>query len=342
MFYKVIKVKKIFTSYTSVFILLFFFFCNDINTFGQKLTTKEYIEKYKDIAIREMNKYKIPASITIAQGLLESEAGNSMLAIKANNHFGIKCHLEWDGPTLYKDDDKKNECFRKYNSPLESFEDHSYFLTSRARYNFLFDLDIIDYKAWAYGLKKAGYATNPKYPHLLIKIIEENKLDKLDTQEPAIASNIPIDTTNILTSENNLAENVKKKIEITNILTDTLTNLDNKREILLKNNIKYTIAKKGDTFLKIAQDFDMLAWQIYKYNDLTKKDCIRQGQTIYLQPKRKKAEVEVHIVKQNETMYYISQLYGVKLKHLYKENVISEDAQPYVGQKIWLRKNKEE
>ncbi len=333
--------KKIFTSYTIIFILLFFFFCNDIYTYGQKITTKEYIEKYKDIAIREMNKYNIPASITIAQGLLESETGNSRLAVKANNHFGIKCHLEWDGPTLYKDDDIKNECFRKYNNPLESFEDHSYFLTSRSRYESLFDLDITDYKAWSYGLKKAGYATNPKYPHLLIKIIEENKLYELDTQETAIASNIPIDTTNILTSENNLTEEVKKKTETANILTDTLINSDNKRKILLKNNIKYTIAKKGDTFLKIAQDFDMLAWQIYKYNDLTKEDCIKQGQTIYLQPKRKKADAEFHIVKQNETMYYISQLYGIKLKYLYKGNIISENAQPYVGQKIWLRKNKE-
>ena len=144
------------------------------SAFGQEISRKEYIEKYSSLAVKQMHQYKIPASITLAQGILESNNGNSRLATKANNHFGIKCH-GWGGKKIFADDDKKNECFRNYKNVLESFVDHSLFLNKYSRYEFLFDYKITDYKSWAKGLKKAGYATNNKYPELLIKIIEENK-----------------------------------------------------------------------------------------------------------------------------------------------------------------------
>ena len=179
----------------SLFLILIILFSLSFHGYSQKkITVEEYISLYKDLAIEEMKQHHIPASITLAQGILESENGNSKLAIKANNHFGIKCHKEWSGKTFHQDDDKKNECFRKYAKPGDSYRDHSDFLSTRDRYNFLFDLDITDYKSWAYGLKKAGYATNPRYPELLIRIIEENelwKLDKVVSRQSSVVSQEP-------------------------------------------------------------------------------------------------------------------------------------------------------
>ena len=164
-----------------IILTLFALIC--INGFAQNLTRLQYINKYKDEAIRQMHKHKIPASITLAQACLESNDGNSTLARKANNHFGIKCHNGWKGKGFKHDDDQKGECFRRYKNAEDSFVDHSYFLISGSRYNSLFDLKITDYKAWAHGLKAAGYATNPKYAQLLIDIIEEYKLYRYDTQD---------------------------------------------------------------------------------------------------------------------------------------------------------------
>ena len=167
-----------------IFIMLFL----GIQTNAQNLTRLQYINKYKDVAIKQMHKYKIPASITLAQACLESDNGNSTLARKANNHFGIKCHNGWKGKGFKHDDDAKGECFRRYNDPLDSFTDHSYFLISGSRYNSLFDLHVTDYKAWAHGLKAAGYATNPQYAQLLINIIEEYKLYRYDSDDAYKAS----------------------------------------------------------------------------------------------------------------------------------------------------------
>lgn len=153
-----------------------------------KLKPIEYIELYKDIALREMEKYRIPASITLAQGLLESSNGNSTLARIAKNHFGIKCPGGWTGESVFQDDDAKNECFRAYDSAEESFRDHSDFLSTKKRYAFLFDLDINDYVSWANGLKKAGYATNPQYPDLLISLINRYQLYQYDPQGKRITN----------------------------------------------------------------------------------------------------------------------------------------------------------
>ena len=300
-----------------------------INSFAQKQTTQRYIEKYKDIAIKKMKEYKIPASITLAQGILESGNGNSRLARKANNHFGIKCHKDWNGKKFRLDDDKRRECFRKYKSVEKSFSDHSYFLTQRSRYLFLFKLDIADYKGWAYGLKKAGYATNPKYPKLLIKIIEENKLYKFD-QTTASSTKPKKKKDKIITYDPNLILPSEEDFEAIEIG-------GNNRQIFTNNRIKFIFAQNDDTFYKIARDFEIYTWQVYKYNDLKKSDKIKEGQIIYIQPKKNKGNVKFHIVKEHETMYSISQLHGIKLKHLYKKNKMTEGSQPQVRQKLKLR-----
>jgi LysM repeat protein len=293
---------------------------------GNDVDIEEYITKYKAIAIQKMREFKIPASITLAQGILESGIGNSVLARKANNHFGIKCHGNWKGKKYYQDDDHKHECFRKYKSPEESFRDHSFFLTKRHRYARLFKLDITDYKAWAYGLKEAGYATNPKYPELLIRIIEENYLYYLDRDiEPMIVKQnhhpIPV---------NGSSYPSKKSYRFVEFGP-------NEREIYENNGIKFIYAKKGDTFSGIAKDFNIYTWQVYTYNDLKKSNKLKEGQIIYLEKKKNKSKQPFHIVKAGESMHYIAQLYGVKLKKLLKTNNMTSSMYPYMDQKIKLQ-----
>jgi LysM repeat protein len=301
-------------------ILLFLLF-SSANSFAQpapyRISRSEYIEKYKDEAIFSMNKYGIPASIKLAQAILESDNGNSRLAKTANNHFGIKCH-NWNGPSVRMDDDEKNECFRKYKNELDSYNDHSEFLKSRDRYAFLFDLERTDYKAWAHGLKKAGYATNPKYPQLLIKIIEDNKLHELDKPggKPIFAG----------------------KTKTKNKDQSSEVSIDNADRVMKLNNVKYIIAKNGDTYKNIAERNDMMTWQILKYNDLDKFSNIIEGQIIYLQPKRNNGSKDYHIAQVGETMQDISRQYAVKIKKLYKKNNMKPGSEPVPGQKISLRR----
>ena len=283
----------------------------------RRITREEYIELYKDDAIREMQKSGVPASITLAQGILESSDGNSPLAVYGKNHFGVKCHDNWDGETMHLDDDEKNECFRKYVSVYDSFRDHSEFLTSRSRYDFLFELKITDYKGWAHGLKKAGYATNPKYDDMLIALIEENNLNQYD----------------------NYAKVPPRRLSRQRSAT-TLATASSNRIIKLHNKIKYIKVKEGDTFYRITKDYNMNLWQIFKYNDLNKNDQLKEGDIIYLQPKRNSAEEEFHTVKAGETMRDISQMYGVKLKKLYKKNNMIMGTQPNAGDKISLKKKR--
>jgi LysM repeat protein len=280
----------------------------------RRITRSEYIDKYKEDAIQEMHHSGVPASITLAQGILESGDGNSPLALYANNHFGIKCHTTWKGETFIMDDDEKNECFRKYNSAYESFKDHSEFLTSRSRYAALFELNITDYKGWARGLKEAGYATNPKYADLLIALIEKHELNQYDNY-----AKVP---------SKQLAKNKTSSI---------LAESQSKRVVKLRNNVKYTFVNPSDDVASIARDFNLNTWQVYKYNDLNKTDKLTDGEIIYLQPKRNKAAEEFHTVKSGETMRTIAQLHGVKLKKLYKKNNMFVGTHPQVGQKLSLR-----
>ena len=269
--------------------------------FSQNLTRKQYITKYSALAVKQMRQYKIPASITLAQGILESNNGNSKLAVKANNHFGIKCH-GWEGKKIFEDDDKKNECFRKYKSPLESFKDHSLFLNKYSRYAFLFDYKITDYKSWARGLKKAGYATNKKYPELLIKIIEDNKLNIYDD----------------------------KDVEIE--LISRIRNI-----YMHPNRIKYVKSENQDTYMTIAKNLKIKLWQLQKYNDSKETNILAEGTIIFIQPKRKKGKVKVHTYNKNESLISISQFYGVKLKSLKKRNDLILKKGLNNGDKLRLR-----
>jgi hypothetical protein len=285
-----------------------------------------------------MNEYHIPASITLAQGLLESGSGNSSLAVEANNHFGIKCHKEWTGMTYTYDDDEKGECFRKYLSPEESFNDHSLFLTSRPRYTNLFNLDILDYKGWAHGLKSAGYATNPKYAEMLIKIIEENELYLYDKNP--VSSDLyadiksgPIDEEVITSLGDQPIDAKKNALEYVEIA-------EGNRTIYINNGVRLTIARQGDDAKTIAKDLGIHAFQILMYNELGKHEIILPGAYIYVEPKKKKASEEFHVLGEGETMRDVSQSYGIKLKALYKKNYIIIGHEPAPGTKLYLKNNK--
>ena len=297
-----------------------------------KISVEDYILTYQDVAMDKMEAYGIPASITLAQGILESGSGNSELSRKANNHFGIKCHKGWNGKTFHMDDDAKNECFRKYKSPDDSYRDHSLFLTSRDRYADLFKLDIMDYKGWARGLKKAGYATNPKYPQLLIKIIEENNLHEFDNGiTPAYLTEKPYEP---VVSEAVVAEAVKYPAAADYELVEIW---ETGRKVYINNGVKFIFVTAGDNFSDIAADFEIYSWQLPKYNEVDKKAQLKEGQMLYIEKKNKKnKEAGTHTVKAGESMHYISQLYGVQLRQLYKKNKMEEGSKVAAGKVLRL------
>lgn len=284
----------------------------------KKYTQKEYIDQWKSVAVSQMMQNKIPASIIMAQGILESGYGNSVLAQKANNHFGIKCH-DWKGDTYFIDDDKPNECFRNYKNAGDSFKDHSEFLTGRSRYASLFTLQITDYKGWANGLKKAGYATNPKYPQLLIDLIERLNLNDLD---------------NAAIEVSNPVKYIANKSKISTVSTESQHTV-----LIHSNKIKYVVARKGDTFYRISKEFQMGLWQLYRYNDFgDRKDVLEEGDIIYLQPKKRRSKSNSFSVKNPISLRMISQLEGVKLSSLMDKNTVtSPDEILPKGEKINLR-----
>lgn len=298
----------------------------------EKLTRSKYIEKYAPFAVKEMLLSGVPASITLAQGILESGDGNSLLARKANNHFGIKCHGMWDGKKYYMDDDARDECFRVYESVFDSYKDHSEFLSTRGRYASLFELRRTDYKGWAHGLKKAGYATNPKYPALLIKIIEENDLTKYDRMKsPPKGAAI---------EKGDKGKPADKPKPQTSNPNESIAS-GQSRQMYLRNDIRYIRVKEGDTYKTLERILQIRDWQIQKYNDLAKGSPLIPGELIYLQPKRNKSsKKDYHFVAEGETLRWISQEYGVKLKKLYQYNELSIGEEPAIGQKVWLRKRK--
>lgn len=291
----------------------------------RKLTKKEYIERYKDDAIREMHLSGVPASITLGQGMLESSFGNSPLARYANNHFGIKCHADWDGPTFTQDDDAANECFRKYYTVFESYSDHSKFLRGRRWYAPLFELKITDYKGWARGLKKAGYATDPKYADKLIRIIEENNLHLLDK-----VKEMPPDKKKDI----KLAEHKNTQPAVTAESESKSYQLEVR---LHENNIKYVVAREGDTYASLTSELSLMDWQLPKYNEAKAERPLKVGEIVYLQPKRSKGKSKSHRVKKGDTMWTVSQLYGIKLKHLYKRNRMEPGSVLSIGQVLKLR-----
>ena len=271
---------------------------------------QQYVDQYKDLAIEQMLRYNIPASITLAQGLFESRAGQSVLATQGNNHFGIKCH-GWGGRTMYHDDDERGECFRAYENAYQSFEDHSKFLARNTRYARLFSLKKTDYKGWARGLKACGYATNPQYANKLIGIIELYKLNKFDHA----------------TSYD--------KFMGTHTSKDKALPGQRLHPIKIYNDNYYLVARQGDTFKKIGKEVGISYRAIAKHNERHWKDRIEPGDIIYLKKKRKKAikayKNRPHIVKDGESMYSIAQTYAIRLKSLYKKNHLSPDYQIKVG-----------
>ena len=288
---------------------------------------QNYISQYKDIAIREMERYGIPASIKMGQGILESAAGTSELSLQARNHFGIKCKKDWAGETYTYDDDAKGECFRKYATVFDSYEDHSRFLKNNARYAGLFELDPRDYKAWAHGLKKAGYATNPQYAQLLIKAIEDYRLYELDTA--------PGDSR--LVEEAKPVKKEERGQDQRPDLEDFTTGVRDKHDVKLRNRVKYMITKEGDTYEKIIHEFSLMSWELYSYNDLSRSTPLKAGTELYLQPKRRKAEVSSHSVRQGETLRDISQMYAVRIQRIRKINKLGADEEPKAGQVLRLR-----
>jgi hypothetical protein len=299
-----------------------------------EITVEEYIDTYKAIAIQEMEKHHIPASITLAQGILESGCGNSELAKQANNHFGIKCHDGWTGKTYQQDDEEKNECFRKYKDAEESYMDHSYFLTTRDRYNFLFELDVTDYKGWAYGLKQAGYATNPRYPEMLIRIIEENGLTELDevgSRQLAVSSHKRSDSPD---NPEPGARNPEYNCAPTSF--EIIGRGGNDRVIFRNNGVKFILAREGDNPSMIAAEFQIYTWQIRRYNELTRDGKLLPGQKVYLERKKSQSPIAGHMVEAGESLLSISQDYGVRLKSLSRKNELSYNAELKEGQKVLL------
>ena len=272
---------------------------------------QEYIDQYKDLAIEEMLRYNIPASITLAQGIFESGAGRSELSVKGNNHFGIKCH-GWAGRSVYHDDDARNECFRAYDNVLQSYEDHSKFLRYNVRYNSLFTLQRTDYRGWAQGLKACGYATNPRYADKLIELIEFYKLYELDKATSY---------DKFMAKRGGYDKPVSQGMSL--------------HPIKIYNKNYYIIARAGDTFKGIGEEIDISYRKIAKYNERDKNDVLHAGEIIYLKKKQKKADKAYknrpHVVKAGESMYSIAQRYGIRLKSLYKKNHLSPDYQARVG-----------
>ncbi len=276
-----------------------------------------YINQYRDLAIEQMLKFKIPASITLAQGLLESGAGYSELATKGNNHFGIKCH-GWTGRKTYHDDDEAQECFRAYNNVYESYEDHSLLLSRQPRYRSLFSLDGDDYKGWAHGLKKCGYATSPTYAQKLIGIIELYKLQQYDK-----------------------AKKYDRFMESRTYKDNPSAKGGILHPIHRYNKNYYIVVKQGDTFRSLGKELGLSYRKIAKYNERNKRDKLVVGETIYLKKKQKKADKTYknrpHTVKPGESMYSIAQYYGMRVKSLYKKNGLSPDYVPKVGDKLRVR-----
>ena len=292
----------------------------------------------------------VPASITLAQGMLESSNGQSELAVKGNNHFGIKCH-EWKGPRMFYNDDRRGECFRKYSTAEESFRDHSDFLRYRDRYKFLFDLETTDYRGWAYGLKRAGYATDPAYPRKLIKLIEDYNLDRFDRMSEsyalsgedtgnrkkksrrkkvrdAAAASIP-QSPSVLEQAQPLSQKEGREFDF------SLS-----RQLYSQNGVPFVYSSEGETYSSIAKGNGLFKKEILRFNDADKDMTLLPGTVVYLQKKKNHAadHIEMHVAEEGDSLREISQRYGVKLKSIVRMNGFSESTALHEGDVVRLRK----
>lgn len=304
-----------------------------LSALAQRITIEEYVEQFKEIAMNEMRRSGIPASITLAQGILESENGNSELVKKSNNHFGIKCKSNWTGESVTHDDDANGECFRAYNNAADSYRDHSDFLKSNQRYASLFKLDPTDYAGWARGLKKAGYATNPRYPELLIKYIEQNNLQQYSL---LVLNKLP---------ETGLAAAIENKETAQPVISEsrelppapaTVLSPD-PGKIISINNTKCVFVKKGTSLLAVAEKNNISLSKLMEFNDMTEDGILNKDQYIYLAKKSKTGEEEFYTVQPGETVNDVSQITGVQLKSLCEYNNMNAGTRPGAGTKLSLR-----
>ncbi|MGN1226908.1 MAG: glucosaminidase domain-containing protein [Candidatus Cryptobacteroides sp.] len=290
---------------------------------------EEYIKKYSHIAVSEMKRTGVPASITLAQGLLESGAGKSRLATEANNHFGIKCHKNWTGKTISHDDDAKGECFRAYDKAEESFRDHSDFLRYNDRYKFLFDYEPSDYKSWCYGLKKAGYATDPNYATKLIGIVEDFNLTRFDNVKVEVES----------------PDKLEKPVEVPSRELSSITYNEEyvfevSRPVYKMNGVDFVYAMAGDSFASLAQQYSLFLKEILSFNDLKESVELLPGDMVYLKPKRNKSPkgLDMYIVSEDgEDLWKICQRFGVKMSKVMKLNNLTSNSILVKDQELRLR-----
>ncbi len=315
-----------------LFIVSLYFFPS---AFSQKISAEQYIKTYKDNAIREMKRMGVPAAITLAQGLLETENGNSDLLKKSNNHFGIKCKSSWTAEGVSHADDAIGECFRTYKDAEGSYRDHSNYLRGNDRYAFLFKLDPRDYKGWAYGLKRAGYATNLRYPEILIKNIEENNLQ----QYTMVAVNeVPVFDASKYQSdpeEKAFNEIVKSKGSSNNQQVNIVSNTS--KEKIDINGSKAIYETKGRSLLAIATENNINLNKLLEYNDLQKDGLLEDDQFIFLEKKSKEGDKDFYIVQNNESLYDVAQKNGIRLQNLYEYNNLKGDENIFAGSKLNLK-----
>lgn len=320
-----------------LFVIVFAFIAISATAQKQDKVTY-YIKQYKELAIAEMQRTGVPASITLAQGIHESGAGGSQLAMASNNHFGIKCKSNWTGESVKHDDDAKGECFRKYPSSEDSYKDHSDFLKNGQRYAFLFSLDPTDYQGWANGLKKAGYATNPKYPQVLIKLVEDYQLQ--DYTLIALGK---------LPSGNEETEIVKEEVK-TKLTPDKTVEVEPETvKVELEsspafpegefkiNDTRVVFAKKGTSFLSIAKQYSLDLSKLFDFNDMQPAIEVERDQLIYIQRKRKTGNEDFHLIKVGETLHDIAQSQAIRLESLQELNWLKKNDIPAVGEKLSLK-----
>ncbi len=334
-----------------------------------RLSAEQYITAYSDAAVTDMARTGVPASITLAQGMFESDYGNSPLAKDANNHFGIKCHKEWTGPTYHQDDDAPNECFRKYMDVWQSYADHSEFLRTRERYASLFELSKTDYKGWAHGLKRAGYATNPHYAHRIIDLIERYDLTRFDqsglvasraaikTEKPAEPMRTEVAQAGTVQADASQVKGKRRSVPAVSgrdkapvrtwRFKKTTESASTEKTVAIPastdagkiNGVPFVLAREGDTWSKIARDQGIELWQVLDFNDAVKNDVVHSGEVVFVRSKKNKAETALaHQVKPGETLRGISQQYGVKLSRIYRMNELAPGQEPEVGSKVYLQR----
>lgn len=304
---------------------------------------RSYINTYKSMAIAEMQRTGVPASIKLAQGIHETMAGTSQLVLKSNNHFGIKCKSNWTGQSVSHDDDARGECFRKYSSPEDSYRDHSDFLRNNQRYASLFALDPSDYEGWANGLKKAGYATNPKYPQVLIKLIEDYQLQEYTL----IALEVKSSESNLVVKDQ--ADSSYKGIggfkSMGNVYADKPESDGRVRHTALYptgefkiNETRVVFIKQGTSFLSIAQQYNIPLTRLFEFNEISETETSDKDQLIFLQRKRKTGSIEFYTVQPGETLHDIAQKQGIRLESLLELNWLKENDRPAPGEQLDLKK----